>query len=210
MDFDSGKMVRLGVMLGGVLLGLLILFISITRASLMVTILLEKESNLRKTPVRLLERREDGSVEVISYRLPQVRTLPISPLYRIKNIRDIWWVKLCRLKKEKVIMVLLQADKKIAESRILFAGSYPNLAFESAEKAISKLKYAAELLEEVEDDEVEKRHLNLQIYRAGLVYKKILLQVEGSMDIDKERYQQIMNDLNKWNEKQKEKRESIN
>ena len=178
-------------------LGLIILFLSIVRSSLNQTLAAEKEDRLRKIPI---------SIEGYSYRLPEVRTLPISPWYIIKDIRDKLWIGLCRNRGERVRLLLLLSDKKITETRALFARTYAKKALEAAGRGVDKLKYTAEIWEEMDDKEIGKKELGKQIYKAGLVYKEVLLRVSSVVDIDQEDCLNIIQDLDEWNERQKEKK----
>ena len=187
-------------------LGLIILFLSIVRSSLNRTLVAEKENRLRKIPVSLLIKRKDNSMEECLYYLPEIRTLPISPWYVIKDIRDRLWVSLCKNGVEKVGLLLLLSDKKITEVSVLFARSYAKKALETAELGVDKLKYTAEIWGEMDDKEIGKKELGRRIYKAGLVYKEVLLRVSGAVDIDQEKYLNIMKDLDRWNERQKEKK----
>lgn len=187
----------------GLMLAMTILFVSLAKASLITTIRKEKENKLRKIPIRLLTKNESGEVELYFYYLPEVRTLPISPLYKIKKIRDYLWISFCRQKNEKARMALLLADKKIAEAQILFINSYPKMAMSAAEDGVEKLMYAGWLWDGLEKN--EQVVLGGKIYRAGLAYEKVLARAKGAADVDQEKYEQIIKQLNTWNEKQKKK-----
>jgi len=187
----------------GLVLAMTILFVSFAKASLVTTIRREKENKLGKIPVRLLIKNEDGGVELCFYYLPEVRTLPMSPFYKIKKIRDYLWISFCRQKNEKVKMALLLADKKIAEAQILFINGYPEIAMSAAKDGVEKLVYAGWLWGGLEEN--GRVTLGEKIYRAGLAYEKVLARAKGAADVDQEQYGQIIKQLNGWNENQKKK-----
>jgi len=187
----------------GLILAITILFVSFARASLMITIRNEKEGKLGKIPIRLLTKNESGGVELYFYYLPEVRTLPISPFYKIKRIRDYLWISFCRQKNEKVKMALLLADKKIAEAQILFINGHAKLGISAAMDGVKKLRYADWLWDGLEEN--GRRTLGEKIYRAGMAYEKVLRRAKGAVDVDQEEYEQIIKQLSTWNEKQKKK-----
>jgi len=186
-------------------LGLLILFLSICRSSLNQTLVEEKENKLRKQLIKTLVKRGNGSVEVSLYSLPEVRMLPGNFLYGIKRIRNALWLQLCKTKMEKVRLLLLLSDKKIVEAQVLFKMGRPQKALVAAREGVEKLKYTDRVWCGIDDEVTGKKQLGKQICKAGLAYKKVLLKFNGAIDIDEEKYLKIMNDLNNWNERQKEK-----
>lgn len=197
------KKMKAGAAVVGLVLAAIILFVSFARASLITTIRREKENKLGKIPVRLLTKNDNGGVELCFYYLPEVRTLPVSPFYKIKKIRDYFWISFCREKNEKAKMALLLADKKIAESQILFINGYPEMAMVTAKDGVEKLIYAGWLW-----DGLEKKGrvvLGEKIYMAGLAYEKVLARAKGAADVDQKEYEQVIKQLNDWNEKQKKK-----
>ncbi|MAF25397.1 hypothetical protein CL634_07470 [bacterium] len=200
--FVRGKIKMVGVIII-LMLGVTILFVSFAKAGLMITIKNAKEDGLGKIPVRLLIKDEKGEVKLHLYYLPEVRTLPISPFYKIKKLRDYLWINLCRQKNEKAKMALLLADKKIVEAQLLFINGYPKLAMSAARDGVEELEYAGWLWSGLE--EKGRMILGEKIYRAGLAYEKVLMRAKGAMDVDQEEYGQIIKRLNDWNEDQKKK-----
>jgi len=188
---------------GGLILAIIILFVSFARASLIITIREEKEGALGKIPIRLLTKKENGEVELSFYYLPEVRTLSISPFYKVKKIRDQLWICFCQQKHEKVKMALLLADKKIAEAQILFINGHIKAAMTAAKDGVEGLEYAGWLWDRLEKN--GQMVLGEKIYKAGLAYAKVLTRAEGAVDVDQEEYRQIIKQLNAWNESQKKK-----
>ena len=197
------KKMKTMAMVIGLMLAMIILFVSLARASLTITIRKEKENILGKVPVRLLIKDENGGVELSFYYLPEVRTLPISPFYKIKKLRDYLWISFCRQKNEKVKMALLLADKKIAEAQILFINGYPEMAMSAAKDGVRGLEHAGWLWDGLEKN--GQMVLGEKIYKAGLAYEKVLVRAEGTVDVDQEEYRQVIRQLKAWNEKQKKK-----
>ena len=87
------------------------------------------------------------------------------------------------------------ADKKAAESRALMFEDKSNLAIESGNEAIDKLEYAYNLSVKIKND-VAKRELLDQIYKAGFAYE----QVFSESGVDKNR--SLINRINEWNKNQ--------
>jgi hypothetical protein len=180
----------------------IILLVSMARASLSLTLKKEKEDALRKVPVRLLKEREDGSVTVDVYMLPTVRTLPHNVFYGVKRIRDLMWIGFCQERDEKISLAMLLADKKIAETQILFVNGQADWAMKAAEDGINLLERAKKLWSELDDQAEEKMVIKIKIKTAGLVYEKILKRAEGAVDVNQAEYERIIKRLQKINEEE--------
>jgi len=187
-------------------LGLAILFLSISRASLRATMLDEKENELRKIPVKIVIRRVNQPSEIFFYKLPEVRTLPTSPWYGIKEIRDFLWLYLSQEGEEKIKVGLLLADKKASEARVLLAFGKEDEAIRAMTEALNKLEKVEQDWQKMDKKNFNKKGLAVDIYLAGLAYETEIKKVNRPELVDKVEYKKIVESLREWNEKQEEKK----
>ena len=184
----------LGVLLVLMTAGL-ILAVSMARASLSLTLKKERENTLRKIPIKLLLKGEDGEIRSETYLLPPVRTLPDNVFYNVKRIRDWLWVGFCQKKNEKVSLAILLADKKMAEAQILFVNGRADEAMKAAVDGITLLTRAKKLWMDQDKKIGEYKVVEVKIRMAELAYEKILRRAEGAVDINQTEYEQIINKL---------------
>lgn len=181
----------------------MILFVSMARASLEIMAAGHNTEKVRVKPVEYLVKDSSGSSQMQIYKLPEVRTLPSSPFYGLKKVRDFLWINYThdQIKKSKV--VLLIADKKIAETMVLIGKNKNNLALDTSIEAIEKLKYAACLNSSIKTNSVETNQVQKQIISAGYTYIKVLDSMSQDKNIDVKKYQNTITDLKNWHEEQK-------
>ena len=165
-----------------VLFALMVLFVSISRISLEMTQEKDKSDQMRKLPIDFVVENDNGGLDIYAYKLPHARTLPDDSSYYLKRVRDFFWIVFTAGNKEKSEVVLFIADKKMAEANALLKKGKTDLALETSREALNKLQYANRLYK-YEDN---------RIYKAGLAYAQIL-----------KNYQQKIEELDEWNEKQK-------
>lgn len=113
-----------------------ILYVSFTRAGLDEVTNDEKYDRLRKISVSYI----DNNGQTICYRLPESRTLPNSPLYLIKSMRDDFWIKFSKNQTDKTRIVILMADKKIYESILLYEDKDVGAKFWTRNMSDAKIK----------------------------------------------------------------------
>jgi len=168
----------------GVILGAgLILLISISRASLEIVNKDEKENTIRVEAVNLDNK--------IIYKLPQAGILPGNPLYFLKEARNWFWEKFSFGEERKARILLLLADKKMAECRKLIEKGEERLAFESGVQATDKLKYAYTVALGIRENSIEKKQILKQISEASLAYEIITGELKDKS------VQQKINDFQK-------------
>lgn len=178
-----------------------ILAVSMARASLSLTLKKEKENVLRKVPIKLLIEQKDGGIKTEVYLLPPVRTLPSSVFYNIKRIRDLLWIGFCQEKDEKISLAMLLADKKMAEAQILFVNGQADQAMKAAEDSIGLWERAKKMRQSPDKDDEKNEVIKTKIDLAGLAYEKILKRAEGAVDVNQTEYKQIVDRLERINEK---------
>mgnify|MGYP001565892224 CR=1 FL=1 len=180
------------------LLGIVIVFVSLTRASLEMIAQGDKEGVLRGDTLEVEIEKANGEKIKEIYRLPQIKMLPTNIFYGFKEIRDYLWVRFSQNNYDKAKMALLLADKKLAESIALDKKGSARKALESGEKAVEKLEYAWTILGEERDNKTNDLrgiiHRAVSIY--GLVIKK--MDKEG---VDKNKYEEIENKIKTFKEK---------
>ena len=171
------------------MLGLVILYISISRATLEMMIKDEKENSLRKLPITAEIINREGKVEKINYKFPETRTLPSSPFYFIKEIRDSFWINFTTDPINKSRILLLMADKKMEEVRLM-SNSRANkqIIIRTVIEAIDKLKLAGEELKKEDLNKIENQQIQIQINQAVYVYKEII----KSLQIEEEEKQNLL------------------
>jgi len=157
------------------ILGGVILYISIARGSLDLMIKDEKENELRKVPIVSEFVDESGNSIKMNYKLPETRTLPSSPFYFLKEIRDYLWVSFTKNQLDKCRVLLLIADKKMEEVMLMNQqGLEKQIIVGTTIEAIDKLKLASEGLKSGRLNGIEKETIFNQIIQAKYAYKEII------------------------------------
>jgi hypothetical protein len=160
----SGKKIWLVLLIG--LVATVILLVSFSRASLEIVNRDEMENTIRVEEVKMGDQ--------IIYKLPQAGILPGNPLYIFKEARNWLWEKFSFGDERKAKILLLLADKKMAECRRLIENGNEELAFESGAQALDKLKYAYTVALGIKkNDSIEKRQVLSQIADASMAYEVI-------------------------------------
>lgn len=172
------------------LFGGAILIVSISRAGLEIMARENNEGKLRVQPIMIDNK--------LIYSLPEVGIMPGNLLYGFKKIRDSLWERLSSGSTRKAKILLLMADKKMAETRALIDKGDERRALKSGSEAVYKLKYARMLVAETEGLVIEKEQLTNQIKEATIAYKEI---IKG---IDNPKLQQEIDDLKEEQEKKSE------
>jgi hypothetical protein len=174
------------------LLGLIILYISISRATLEMMVNDEKNNNLRKIPIEAEMINRDGNWEKINYKFPETRTLPSSPFYFIKNIRNYLWINFTKNSIDKGQILLLLADKNIEEVILMSnQGDNKQIIIKTTIEAIDKLKLASTELKKDQSNVIDNQQIQTQINQATYVYKKII----ESLKIEQKEKEQLIKGL---------------
>lgn len=168
---------------GIILSSIIIIYISFIRASLERL----KENNnydkLRNIPISFQSKNELGVLENHCYKLPETNTLPDSPWYFIKNIRDEFWVNFSKEPLEKANILLLLADKKIEEAIKLDKKGKENLANEIVKDSISKFEKSKKIIKSLDQKDIEVIKMNIKINEATRAYKYLIddLQLDNEV-----------------------------
>jgi len=156
-------------------LAFLVLYISLARGSLDLMIKDEKENELRKVPIKSEFINKDGVITKVDYKFPETRTLPTSPFYSVKKIRDYLWISFTKNQSDKYRVMMLVADKKMSEVILMNQQEVEKqLLVGTTIEAINQLKLANEGLKKSQLDETEKETILVQINQAKYVYKEII------------------------------------
>jgi len=100
----------------GLFLSIVILFISLTRANLETVLKEEKEDRIRVMPIDIVTDKDNGEKIKSTYYLPKIKIYPSNILYPIKMLRDKLWLTLIRDPCQKSKLLMLIADKQMAEN----------------------------------------------------------------------------------------------
>jgi hypothetical protein len=180
--------------------GLIILFVSMTRAGLSLMAQDGGLDSLKKDEVKFAEG---------TYKLPQPGMLPDHVFYGIKRIRDYLWIVLSH-GNDKVKVSLLIADKKIVEFEKLTEKGQREMAIESGNEAIDKLKYANELVRDEKVVDAQSKQLRMQILWAGLAYDEVFRRNEEQYKIENEKFTKLTTRIDDWNREQEKNRYTWN
>jgi hypothetical protein len=183
------------------LLGSIIIFVSIARASLEINALEDSEGKLRGDTLEVEIEKSNGEKIKETYRLPEIKMLPTNIFYGFKEIRDYLWLQFSQSNIDKAKTALFLADKKLAESIALDKKGEGDKALESGEKAVEKLEYAWTMLGEERDN--KSIDLRNSIHRAVVVYIQVIKKM-GKEGIDKNKYEEIENKIKTFKEKEEE------
>jgi len=170
-------------------LGLVVLYISISRASLEMLIEDEKSNRLRKVPFESQIMNDEEEIERMVHKMPESRTLPCSPFYGVKKMRDFLWISFSKNDMERIKLLLVIADKQMNEVLLMEEkGIDEELLTETMIEAANKLKLASEYLDKISDKNLEKERIKRQINQSRNVYKEIVEKIE----IKEERQEEVL------------------
>lgn len=170
--------IRWYIVLPFLLVGLTIFAVSVVQASWAI---LEDDKNFdrfRINPVEFEIDGNEGQTCRVKYNLPQVSHVSGQLFYPIKRLRDTIWLNLSKQKGNEAKMLLLMADKKIAELLILSQNdkiSKKNM-IDSAKEAVDYLDKAnvvANQMDNVIEAEKIRDKLRLAKYFYSEVFKSI-------------------------------------
>lgn len=185
------------------IVGFAVLGLSITRASLEILAQDINESKLGNNPMSFVINYGEGVTDVGEYKLPEVGTLPINPMYGLKRVRDYFWLMLSR-GAGKTKLALLMADKKTEETRRLLQLGKNNEALTAGNEAMDKLKYASQLVSQDSGNKDEVKQISKQIYLAGFAYREVFKSGANAFDMDQIEYAKLIQRNEDWNQNQKE------
>lgn len=184
---------------GVVLVGMVMVFVSIARASFEVIAKEVGEDAIKNRYLEFVITSEDGKTLPANYNLPEAGMLPSNPFYGFKKIRDWMWMNFATGANKAKVAVLM-ADKKITEVSELFRLGDTDLAIETGNEVLDKLEYANGLLEATDIQ------LRRQLFLAGYAFKEIASNGSESFDMDQQKFKELINRIDRWNEKQEEER----
>lgn len=183
----------------------MVLGISVARASLEILAQEINSNQIGNNPFSFVINYGDGETEAATYKLPEVGTLPINPMYELKRIRDYFWLLLSRgIDKPK--LALLMADKKVEETRQLWQLNKTDEAMTAGNEAMDKLEYANQLVLTSGGTSDQIKQIGKQIYLAGFAYNQVFKLGENAFELDNQKYQQLIKRNEDWNKAQEANR----
>ena len=198
-------LIRMLARLAVVVLSLMILFVSVARAGLTLMAQDGGMEVLKSEEIKFLKIFGDGETLAGTYKLPEPGMLPSNILYGFKQLRDYLWIVLSK-GNDKVKLVTLMADKKVAEFADLTANGQRDMAIESGNGAIDKLEYASKLAGEINGVDAQSKQIKTQILWAGLAYGEVFRRSEQDYQIDSEKYTKLLTRIDDWNKEQEKNR----
>ncbi len=183
--------------IGIILLSIIIIYISFIRAGLDRLKENRNFDTLRNLPITFQTKNRAGEFESHCYKLPETNTLPDSPWYFIKNIRDEFWINFSKDPLEKANILLLLADKKIEEAIELDKKGKQNLANEIAKDSIVKLEKSKKIIKSLNQEDIEVKKMNNKIEEAKRAYKYLI----DYLQLDKEVQNLFINNVENVYEK---------
>ncbi len=172
----------------------LLIFLSVSVAVIILLL-----SMVRYSRQQYLTRGRDYSGLVSSegavlrdYDLPYPGVLPDSPLYFVKMLRDRAKLMLVGEDLDKIDLLLLYADKRIAAADALLRGGQVFLAEITAHKAEQYMGQAMNMLRDFDEEEKnENIDLFWKFYRSITIHNKLInqmsLMVEGDARVNMEK-----------------------
>lgn len=180
------------------LTGVAVLFGSLIFAGLEIMANDNGPDNLRTMPIEYTEEMENGEKILKTYKVPESKVGPDETKYLLKKMRDGLWMNLSKTPEKKSEVCLLVADKRMFEAIELIKDKKDNdLVMKTLEDAVFNLKKAKDTLIDEDGEKVEIKNLKQQVDRAGLAYEDIV----KSFNYKDEKIDQIINDLEDWNQK---------
>lgn len=167
-------------------LALTILYVSFARANLERVESDEKYDKLRKISISYQWQNESGEKEFSCYKLPESNILPNNLFYFLKKIRDDLWIQFSHKPIDKAKIILLVADKKIAEAIILQGKNINNnLIDKNIKEAFKKLEMIEKIVSSLNKDDLEIQKIIQNTNRAKFFYQYVDEQQLLSQNIDK-------------------------
>lgn len=188
-----------------VLMGAVLVFVSIAKASYEIMAKEIGEDAIKNRYLEFIIKYEDGQTLPVNYDLPEAGMLPSNPFYGFKKIRDWMWLNFASgTNKPKVS--LLMVDKKITEASDMFDNGNSRLAIEAGNEALDKLEYTNNLLDSITPPDHTGLQLKKQAFMAGYALKEIVAKGSESFDLDRIKFDELVEKINIWNEKQEKER----
>jgi hypothetical protein len=170
----------------------IIMFVSVSRATLEIMSKDDREGRLRIEPVIVRDQ--------VIYKLPQTNMLPDNIFYGLKEVRDWLWFKFSPNREMQIKTMLILSDKRIAESRALVRIGKKDLALKAGMEAVNKLKYAYWLTGKLREQPTAQQQLVIQIRDATLAYSEIIMEIGQDEGVENQKYillQQTIDDFKK-------------
>lgn len=181
--------------IAALMMGGIVLFVSLTKASLHIWANEGIENRINKIPVDIKITTESGEQIECNYKLPEVNIMPNNLCYGVKTVRDEMWILMTQDKIKKSRIVLLLADKKMSEFNTMIESKHKEKAYESAQEAINKLDEGYQIVNEIDNQNSEEIRIIKEKYmEAGRVYEQILNKKTNSEIKD------IISKIDTWNE----------
>ncbi len=108
-DFIDSFLYTVLAILGGIV----ILFLSVTRAGFELMAKDNNENKLRNNLIEFTYLDDNGEKQEYDYLLPTTSTLPNNPFYGFKKVRDFLWLRFSQGEINKCKTAFLLADKKM-------------------------------------------------------------------------------------------------
>lgn len=163
-----------------------------------------RNNNLRNVPIEYIKEVDNGEKILKTYKVPESNIEPGDVKYPLKKFRDQLWISLGQTPKEKAEIYLLIADKRMYETVNLVKNQKGDvLVLATLGDLIYDLKEAKKNLLEENRKDVEFLKTEQQIRQAGLAYEDIV----KSFNYKNEEVEKIINELENWNQKNREQNE---
>lgn len=197
------KLNRVAYVVVSLFLGIVILVISVARAGLEIMAIEGSDEGLRNDPIKFEIIDDIGNKQEHFYKLPEPGLLPTNPFYGFKKIRDFLWIKFSAGGIKKAKVQLLIADKRMAEAKEILEDNRGKTGLDASQEAFNTLKLAERSISEINEETDESKQISSQIFKAGFAYRAILKDSENSFEIDIDKYNQLIKELDEWNQEQK-------
>lgn len=191
-------MIRVAVML---FLGVTLLVGSIVKVSRDEIRRDNTGESLRVVPITFNIEQIDGSEILGEYKIPAAGMLPNNPWYGLKIIRNLMWERMSDGETEKTKIKLLIADKTLSEGIVLWKNGQERKGWETIREASEMLFGAVSQFKTIELEEEERLQLRFGLTEALGAYKEVIGSCRGSMEIEEEEIEKLINELEWWNEK---------
>jgi len=183
---------------------LIILFWSLVSAGFENVISDIRNNNLRNVPIEYVKEIGNGEKILKTYKVIESNIELGNVMYPLKKFRDKLWILLSRTPIEEAEIYLLIADKRMFEATSLIKNQKnDDLILETLDDSIHDLKEAKKSLFEEKKRDIEFFKIDQQINQAGLAYEDIV----KSFNYKNEGIDKIINELENWNQKNKEQNE---
>jgi len=193
----DGNWIRWLLVIAAIILGFLILFISLVKAS--CPVLASGSGGFSVEPIEYQILGDGGTLKDCVYELPYPGILPPHPLFMFKRIRDWMWLRMTKDHYKKAILLHRFADREMGAAMVMVRNDRARKGLEFAKEAIGNLEKAYEETERERKVYAEAKQIKVQLVETGIAYEYAIWEFESAFGLDQEKWDIILRRIKDFN-----------